>query len=215
MNERLYQDPEIGNVTFRKSSRARGLSIRIHPERGVTVTLPRLVPFAAGLAFFQARHDWVVRTVRAQQERLKGMDALLPEGETIESLRSKAKADLPPRLSALARQWGFQYGRVTIKHNLSNWGSCSARGNINLNLNLMRLPVPLRDYVLLHELAHLRHPNHGADFHLLLERLLADHFSRHLDDPEFRTFLPAISATRARYRLTHVLEQAIRKYHLL
>lgn len=70
---------------------------------------------------------------------------------------------------------------MTIKHNSSNWGSCSRAGNINLNLNLIRLPEPLCDYVLLHELCHLKEPNHGPRFHALLERLCLSNI-RHLID---------------------------------
>ena len=58
---------------------------------------------------------------------------------------------------------------------MSNWGSCSELGNINLNLNLMRLPEHLRDYVMLHELCHLRHLDHGPEFHALLESLCPGH----------------------------------------
>ena len=57
----------------------------------------------------------------------------------------------------LAARHGFSYNRVAIKHNASNWGSCSTKGNINLNLNIVRLPKVLQDYVLIHELCHLRH----------------------------------------------------------
>ena len=76
----------------------------------------------------------------------------------------------------------------------------------------MRVPAPLQDYVMLHELTHLRHPDHGPAFHAELERLLADHFSRHLEDGAFRPYLSEIGASTARYRITHVLEKALRRY---
>ena len=89
-------------------------------------------------------------------------------------LREEAKAFLPGRLRELAGRHGFEFNQVRIKHNVSNWGSCSSKGNINLNLNLMRLPEHLRDYVMLHELCHLRQMNHGPEFHALLESLCPD-----------------------------------------
>ena len=95
----------------------------------------------------------------------------------VERLRAQAKAALPPRLAELAALHGFTYNQVRIKHNHSNWGSCSELGNINLNLNLMRLPEHLRDYVMLHELCHLRYMNHGPEFHALLESVCPDHRS--------------------------------------
>lgn len=99
----------------------------------------------------------------------------------VEVLREEAKILLPQKLSYFAGQYGFKFRKVTIKHNSSNWGSCSRAGNINLNLNLIRLPEPLCDYVLLHELCHLKEPNHGPRFHALLERLCLSNI-RHLID---------------------------------
>ena len=88
-----------------------------------------------------------------------------------ETLRAEAKAWLIPRLEELARENAFTYNKVFIKNNVSNWGSCSTKGNINLNMHLMRLPEELRDYVILHELCHLQQMNHGPEFHTLLDSL--------------------------------------------
>lgn len=99
----------------------------------------------------------------------------------VEVLREEAKILLPQKLSYFSDQYGFHFHKVTIKHNSSNWGSCSRAGNINLNINLIRLPEPLCDYVLLHELCHLKEPNHGPRFHALLERLCLSNI-RHLID---------------------------------
>ena len=206
--EKVHIDPVLGEVTLRKSTRSRRISIRVHPRRGILVTVPFFTPYAMGVAFLESRREWA----QAALERAGARNADLPEGEDIESLRAKAKAALPPRLADLAARYGFRYHRVTIKHNTSNWGSCSSKGNINLNLNLMRVPVPLQDYILLHELTHLRQANHGPAFHAELERLLADHFSRNREDPDFELFLPMIAASRAQYPYTRTLERAIKTY---
>lgn len=111
----------------------------------------------------------VVRRRRARRK--------LAETPEVKQLRAEAKAYLPGRLEELAELYGFRYNQVRIKHNVSNWGSCSVKGNINLNLNLMRLPEELRDYVMLHELCHLKHMNHGPQFHALLESVCPDHLA--------------------------------------
>jgi predicted metal-dependent hydrolase len=98
-----------------------------------------------------------------------------PVTPEVERMRAQAKAELPPRLAALAAQHGFQYKRVFIKNNRSNWGSCSSLGNINLNLRLVSLPQELQDYVMLHELCHLQYMNHGRAFHQLLESVCPGH----------------------------------------
>ena len=110
-----------------------------------------------------------VRIVRRRRRRK------LQETAEVAELRRQAKAYLPLRLAELAAEHGFSYNQVRIKHNVSNWGSCSSKGNINLNLNLMRLPAELQDYVMLHELCHLKYLNHGPEFHALLESVCPEH----------------------------------------
>ncbi len=217
--------PEIGEVTFRKSVRARRVAIRVHPVRGVTVSVPTFVPYAAAVAFFNSRRQWVLETMAKQKERMK--DVKVPTAQEIADLRRKAKAELPPRLFELAVRYDFLYNNVTIKHNSSNWGSCSAKGNINLNLNIVRLPKVLKDYVLLHELCHLRHHDHGHGFHLLLEHVLTDNLLKLMEsgddsDPEsVQTAAYAaeiarkVAASRAKYPMHHVMSMAIKQYRLI
>ncbi len=89
----------------------------------------------------------------------------------IETLRAEALFHLPARVSWLAKQHGYQYRRVYLKNMKSRWGSCSAALNINLNIHLMMLPEYLIDYVILHELVHTVHKNHGPGFWHELDRL--------------------------------------------
>ena len=83
--------------------------------------------------------------------------------------RSQAQRYLPERVCELAETHGFKYGKVRIKNQKTRWGSCSAKGNINLNLRLMMAPDKAIDYVIMHELCHLRELNHSARFWALVE----------------------------------------------
>ena len=211
---RKYHDPEIGDVVFRKSMRSRSVSIRVHPVKGVSVSVPYMLPYAAARLFFEARKPWILETMARQKERYKDVSPLSPE--EIEELRRQAKAELPPRLSELASRYGFAYNRVSIKHNATNWGSCSARKNINLNLSIMRLPRVLQDYVLLHELCHLRHQDHGHAFHLLLEHVLTDHLLRQVDagDALASEIARKAATSRAKYPVDYVMTRAIKQYRI-
>lgn len=214
-SEKIFIDPEIGNVVFRKSTRSRRMSIRVHPAKGVTVTVPYIVPYAAAQAFFRLKRSWVIETVARQKEKYK--DAPAVSDAQIEIFRKQAKAELPPRLAEFASRYGFTYNRVTIKHNSTNWGSCSVRNNINLNLNIVRLPRVLQDYILLHELCHLRHHDHGHAFHLLLEHLLTDNLLKLVDakDEDALTFARKIPVSKAKYPADYVLSKAVASYRLL
>lgn len=87
----------------------------------------------------------------------------------IEVMRQEAKVYLPVRLQELADKHRFDFEKVFVKHVKSRWGSCSSTNNINLNVHLMRLPEPLIDYVILHELAHTKEKNHSKTFWDLLD----------------------------------------------
>ena len=168
--QRIIEHPELGKVTVRKNPRSRRISIRVNPRRGVTVTIPWYCSYRRAEAFLTENKEWVLKTIARQQEQLAGEGAISPE-ET-ERLRKEAKAWLPARLAFLAERYSFSYNQVRIKNNVSNWGSCSRKGNINLNLHIMRLPEDLRDYVILHELVHTKVANHGLDFYAMMDRFM-------------------------------------------
>ena len=80
------------------------------------------------------------------------------------AMKSEAKKYLPIRIKQLADEKELFYNKVTIRDTKTRWGSCSFDNNINLSIHLMKLPVHLIDYVILHELAHTVHKNHSRDF---------------------------------------------------
>jgi len=92
--EKIYMDPVIGEVTFRKSARSSRMSIRVHPVKGVSVTVPYVIPYAAAHIFFQARRDWVIETIGKQKEKFK--DVHVPTDAELDALRKQAKKELPP-----------------------------------------------------------------------------------------------------------------------
>ena len=212
---RVLQDPEIGEIVFRRSVRGRSISIRVHPVKGVSVTVPYIVPYTAARLFLEARRTWILETMAKQKDRYKDVSQASPD--EIEILRRQAKEQLPGRLAEFASRYGFTYNRVAIKHNASNWGSCSSKGNINLNLSIMRLPRVLQDYVLLHELCHLRHQDHGHSFHLLLEHVLIDNLLKCVDAGDaFASELARKAAvSKAKYPVDFVMTRAIRQYRVV
>jgi predicted metal-dependent hydrolase len=89
-------------------------------------------------------------------------------------LRAIAARDLPERLAALAGAASLHVVKIGVRSQRTRWGSCSTRGVIMLNWRLIQLPPWVRDYVLFHELAHLRQPNHSRRFWREVERLCPD-----------------------------------------
>jgi predicted metal-dependent hydrolase len=79
-------------------------------------------------------------------------------------LRQLAARELPARIAELAKEHQFEVRRVSVRNQRSRWGSCSRHGTISLNWRLVQTPVFVRDYIILHELAHLKEMNHSKRF---------------------------------------------------
>lgn len=86
-------------------------------------------------------------------------------------LRRLAERELPPRVQELAARHQLTVQRVTVRNQRSRWGSCSRRGTISLNWRLIQTPSGVRDYIILHELMHLREMNHSARFWQQVEKV--------------------------------------------
>jgi predicted metal-dependent hydrolase len=89
----------------------------------------------------------------------------------VQAMRTRARAELIPQLHALAAGLGLEVAAVSIRDQRSRWGSCSTRGHIALNYRLLQMPPDVREYILLHELMHLRQPNHSRRFWSLVEKV--------------------------------------------
>lgn len=177
--KKIIQVPGIGEVLLVKRRGATRLRISVSPRRGVVVSMPWLLPYAVAETFLMSKRQWVVSAMERQalQRQMAvhgGKTASVPSDPVkLERMREAARAALVPKLLSAAARYGFPFkGRVAIKNNVSNWGSCSSKGNINLNMRLILLPEHLQNYVILHELCHLRYPNHSPQFHALLDSLL-------------------------------------------
>ncbi|MFO7865048.1 MAG: SprT family zinc-dependent metalloprotease [Salinivirgaceae bacterium] len=89
-------------------------------------------------------------------------------------LKYEANQHLPERVFELAHKHKFKFTKLSFRNNKTNWGSCSSKGRISLNIQLMRLPTEMIDYVILHELCHTVHLNHGPAFKNLLYSILPE-----------------------------------------
>jgi hypothetical protein len=84
-------------------------------------------------------------------------------------IRRRARQLLPPLLERVSRQTGLAFARVSIRSQKTRWGSCSSRGNISLNDQLLFLPADTVEYLMIHELCHTRHLNHSRAFWALVQ----------------------------------------------
>lgn len=160
--------PGVGPVIVVKSDRARYIRLTISPDRTIRLTVPRRESIERGRQFLQSKIPWILRNLsRAAKREKPRLD--LPNFEVSEQ---RAYVMLVLRLRELADIHEFDYSKVSIKNQKTKWGSCSSQNKINLNINLVRLPGQLRDYVIMHELVHTRIKNHSKAFWAELDKVL-------------------------------------------
>ena len=170
-NAKIITIPGTGEVLLAKSVRARRLSITIRPFCPARVAVPRSVSFQNAAEFARSKSAWL----RKQYNRMahKEQTALrLIAREPVEP--GKARERIIRRLEQLTVCTGLVYSKVAIRNQKTRWGSCSHQNNLSLNIKLARLPDPLMDYVILHELVHTRIKNHGKRFWALLSSYMSN-----------------------------------------
>jgi predicted metal-dependent hydrolase len=167
--EKTITDPQLGEILFRKNGRARKHIIRIKHD-AVTVTVPGLGTFREAEKFFLQNRAPVIQKMEALKAKRETQDRPKISAAGEAALRREAQALLPGELERLAKEHGFHYRAVGIRKSKTRWGSCSSKGNISLSLYLMLLPPHLREYVMLHELCHTIHMNHGPNFWALMDK---------------------------------------------
>jgi predicted metal-dependent hydrolase len=165
--------PASGDLAFVRHPRAKRYLVRVNVDGTVRVTIPRWGSKRAGAAFAESQRAWIAKQrERAARERARPRPALPPE--IAAAARHRARHELPVRLRELAERLGCPVSRISVRNQRSRWGSCSRAGHICLNWRLTLTPDWVRDYVLIHELMHLKRMDHSPKFWKLVEAACPD-----------------------------------------
>ncbi len=162
-------EPRIPDPVFVRHPRARRYLIRVEDDGRVRVTVPRWGSKREAAAFAEREYAWIEKQ-RARLAGQRAAPAREPMPKEIErELRNRAKRELPGRLLELAARHALIVTRVSVRNQRWRWGSCSRSGHICLNWRLVQMPDAVRDYVMIHELMHLRRMDHSPKFWKLVE----------------------------------------------
>lgn len=201
----------------------RTMAIRIDPQRGVVVRVPKKAKDREIQQLLEKKISWISKHLSLARQRASEIprhnfmagDIFLYRGEEyslvfevtkkthieiaghyiIVGLRQDITKD---RIPEIIRRWyiakareffnervavyspniGIEPSRIFVRGQSKRWGSCSSRGNLNLNWKLVMAPPVILDYVVVHELCHLWHPNHGPEFWRLVGDIMPD-YARH------------------------------------
>jgi predicted metal-dependent hydrolase len=168
ISSKIVDIPSVGPVTIVKSQRATLIRITINPDQSVRLIVPRGESMDRSMQFLHSKIPWITK----HQRRLSRLENIPTNLQSSEINERQAFEKLISRLKELAKINNLKYARASIRNQKTKWGSCSAKNNISLNINLVKLPDELRDYVILHELVHTRFKNHSKKFWTELDKFV-------------------------------------------
>ena len=188
----IIVDPEFGEIQLTRVNALRSIRVVVEPFTGIHIKMPHRIPKNQAIQFINKKRSWLraaLQRVGVTEEKSRNHFASLDQ-----TSRKTIRSVLVSRLSELAELHGFTFNQVSIRNQKSRWGSCSSNNNISLNQKLYYLPAELRDYVLVHELAHTREKNHGTHFWNILFRIYGSSqtklYRQRLKDYDFLFFPP-------------------------
>lgn len=160
----------------RVECRGKTLSLHIDETLQVVVRAPRWVPKAEVDRFVRSHESWIQKATERQRRRNE-QEAQLTE-KRITELKALAKAELPRRTAYFAKIMGVTPTSIKITSAKKRFGSCSGQNGICYSWRLMLYPSEAIDYVVVHELAHIRQKNHSPAFYREIEKILPDYKAR-------------------------------------
>ena len=139
------------------------MRITVAPGGIVRVTVPLQMPRFFVERFVAQKAQWITETVARQR---KHKPSVLPRATRAhyKEYKEAARRLVHERIVELNSAYNFRFSRITIRNQKRLWGSCSKDGGLNFNYRVLFLPLELRDYIIVHELCHLREMNHSARF---------------------------------------------------
>lgn len=152
------------------------LSLSVQPDLTVLVKAPKGLPKAEIDRFIAAHEKWITHTVERQRLRNAQEETLTPE--RIEVLRAMAAAELPRRVEYYQRIMGVSPTGIKITSAKTRFGSCSGKNSLCFSWRLMLYPPEAIDYVVVHELAHIKEKNHSPAFYKVVAEVLPDYKQR-------------------------------------
>lgn len=164
--------PEPRPPVFVRHPRARRYVVRVKSDGTVRVTIPRRGSRREAEEFVVKQRAWIERQLRRVAAEPSRPERSLDEAKLLLRL---AKETLPPRLLALAAQFDLRVSKISIRNQQWRWGSCSPNGHICLNWRLVTMPDWVCDYVLIHELMHLKRMDHSKKFWKLVAAACPDY----------------------------------------
>lgn len=172
--EIVLQDQTI-IYTVRTNARLRNLRMVIDPDDGLIVTIPNAWHDRFIEPFLLQKSSWILKHLAHAKKQMEGKIVIQFPKEEYEYNKNTVRKMVTERVEFFNSFYKFSYNKISIKNQTSVWGSCSRSGNLQFNYKLVYVPEKTMDYVIVHEICHLKEHNHGPNFWKLVEKMIPDY----------------------------------------
>ena len=159
--------------SVKESTRAKRMRLAVYCDASVVMTVPQGVDSGLVEKFLRDKLEWVESKV-AYFSKFKNNPITKFSEEDYRKYKEDAYELACERVDYFNKSYGFSYNQINIKNQKTRWGSCSSKGNLNFNYKILFLPEAVRDYVVVHELCHLKEFNHSRKFWNLIGKTIPE-----------------------------------------
>lgn len=176
MKKKIYINEKYIYYISRKSTRAKSVRLSVFRDGSVSVTSPVYIPETSVERFIREKSKWLISKIAQFTESPIPTGSITHRGrKDYLKYKEEARRLVKGRLEHYNEIYKFKYKRVAIRDQKTRWGSCSTSGNLNFNYKIALLPSHLADYIIVHELCHLKEFNHSKCFWDLVSLEIPNH----------------------------------------
>lgn len=174
MKKRIELHKKHVEYTLKVSKRARRMRLAVYCDGSFVVTAPAAMDMNLVEQFIIRKSQWIIDKI--EYFRSASVN-ILPRSTKRDYLANKDAAFslAKEKIERFNRIYHFKFNQINIKNQKTRWGSCSRKGNLNFNYKIIHLPEKLADYIVVHELCHLKEFNHSQKFWNLVAKAMPDY----------------------------------------
>ena len=171
------KDDKLFSYIIKSRKGARGIRIAVKGDSSVVVTKSQRVPNIVVEMFVKSKKDWISEQIKEIDKIPKKLLAHYSAKDFKEN-KQRSHVLVREKVEHFNKFYNFNVKSISIKNQKTRWGSCSARGNLSFNYKIVFLPPELQDYIIVHELCHLKEMNHGKAFWDLVSKKIPAYKTR-------------------------------------
>lgn len=174
MEKTLNRNDSTISYVLKNRKGIRSIRISVNGDGSVVVTKNSRLPIIFAEAFVKSKFTWIQEQLREVEKRPKKLLAHY-NSKDFKAYKERSLVLVHDRVAYFNKFYNFEIKNITVRNQKTRWGSCSGKKNLSFNYKILFLPEELQDYIVVHELCHLKEMNHSKKFWNLVATQVPDY----------------------------------------